>query len=117
MRMEPHFDKANEIYFRLGIIYKQQQKYQQSLEVCYTSQLHRARLTKQCFQYIVGNPPQPLTQEDIWFQIGHVYEQQKDVSRSNLHQPFSKLASLNLPKAHTDESLTVIRTMPKSSSS
>ena len=33
MRMEPNFEKANEIYFRLGIIYKQQQKYQQSLEV------------------------------------------------------------------------------------
>ena len=33
MRMEPHFEKANEIYFRLGIIYKQQQKFQQSLEV------------------------------------------------------------------------------------
>ena|SRR6266536_780683 len=34
MRMQPDFGKANEIYFRLGIIYKQQQKYQQSLEVC-----------------------------------------------------------------------------------
>lgn len=33
MRMEPSFEKANEIYFRLGIIYKQQQKFQQSLEV------------------------------------------------------------------------------------
>lgn len=33
MRMDPHFEKANEIYFRLGIIYKQQQKYPQSLEV------------------------------------------------------------------------------------
>jgi tetratricopeptide (TPR) repeat protein len=33
MRMEPQFEKANEIYFRLGIIYKQQQKFQQSLEV------------------------------------------------------------------------------------
>jgi len=33
MRMAPEFDKANEIYFRLGIIYKQQSKYQQSLEV------------------------------------------------------------------------------------
>ncbi len=33
MSMEPNFEKANEIYFRLGIIYKQQQKYQQSLEV------------------------------------------------------------------------------------
>lgn len=33
MRMQPDFEKANEIYFRLGIIYKQQQKYNQSLEV------------------------------------------------------------------------------------
>lgn len=33
MRMEPKFEKANEIYFRLGIIYKQQQKYDQSLDV------------------------------------------------------------------------------------
>lgn len=33
MHMQPDFEKANEIYFRLGIIYKQQQKYHQSLEV------------------------------------------------------------------------------------
>lgn len=32
--MQPDFEKANEIYFRLGIIYKQQQKFNQSLEVC-----------------------------------------------------------------------------------
>ena len=37
MRMEPNFEKANEIYFRLGIIYKQQQKFQQSLEVRHPS--------------------------------------------------------------------------------
>lgn len=36
MRMQPDFEKANEIYFRLGIIYKQQQKFQQSLEVSHT---------------------------------------------------------------------------------
>lgn len=57
------FDKANEIYFRLGIIYKQQQKYPASLD---------------CFRYILGHPPRPLTEVDIWFQIGHVHEQQKD---------------------------------------
>jgi tetratricopeptide (TPR) repeat protein len=34
MRMAPDFEKANEIYFRLGIIYKQQGKYSNSLEVC-----------------------------------------------------------------------------------
>ena len=33
MRMEPHFEKANEIYFRLGIIYKQQAKFRESLDV------------------------------------------------------------------------------------
>lgn len=33
MRMSPEFEKANEVYFRLGIIYKQQQKYGESLEV------------------------------------------------------------------------------------
>lgn len=37
MRMAPDFEKANEIYFRLGIIYKQQQKYDQSLEVSHQS--------------------------------------------------------------------------------
>lgn len=34
MQMQPDFEKANEIYFRLGIIYKQQAKFGQSLEVC-----------------------------------------------------------------------------------
>jgi general transcriptional corepressor CYC8 len=33
MHMAPDFEKANEIYFRLGIIYKQQQKFSESLEV------------------------------------------------------------------------------------
>lgn len=41
MSMQPEFEKSNEIYFRLGIIYKQQQKYAQSLE---------------CFKYIVNSP-------------------------------------------------------------
>ena len=60
------FDKANEILFRLGIIYKQQGKYAESLD---------------CFDRILRNPPNPLAHADIWFQIGHVYEQQRDVSR------------------------------------
>jgi glucose repression mediator protein len=36
MQIQPDFEKANEIYFRLGIIYKQQSKFVQSLEVCLT---------------------------------------------------------------------------------
>lgn len=86
MQMQPDFDKAHEIYFRLGIIYKQQQKFGQSLEVrapptnfVQTSDL--VLIVLQCFKYIVNSPPAPLTEEDIWFQIGHVHEQQKDVCR------------------------------------
>lgn len=80
MRMQPDFEKANEIYFRLGIIYKQQQKYNQSLEVGNSCHHDSTKLKfPQCFKYIVTNPPRPLTEEDIWFQIGHVHEQQKDV--------------------------------------
>jgi len=33
LKMDAKFEKANEIYFRLGIIYKQQQKFEQSLKV------------------------------------------------------------------------------------
>lgn len=32
----------------------------------------------------MNDPPRPLTEEDIWFQIGHVHEQQKDVGSSML---------------------------------
>ena len=87
MRMQPDFEKANEIYFRLGIIYKQQQKYQQSLEVSHHepgAAYYRNANLFQCFRYIVSVPPTPLTEEDIWFQIGHVHEQQKDVSHLSL---------------------------------
>lgn len=33
LKMDSKFEKSNEIYFRLGIIYKQQHKYEQALEV------------------------------------------------------------------------------------
>src|SRR5690606_16653383 len=59
------FEKSNEIYFRLGIIYKCQKKYKDSLE---------------CFKNILKNPPKPLAEGDIWFQIGTVHELEKDYS-------------------------------------
>lgn len=42
------------------------------------------RFTKmaQCFRYILHNPPPPLTEIDIWFQTGHVYEQQKEFEKA-----------------------------------
>ena len=78
------FDKANEILFRLGIIYKQQGKYTESLE---------------CFDRILRNPPNPLAHADIWFQIGHVYEQQHDVSHS-ISSRFLAIVDPYLPFQH-----------------
>ena len=75
--MDSKFEKSNEIYFRLGIIYKQQLKYEQALDVREFQIWFN--LISQCFKYILQKPPRPLTQGDIWFQIGHVYELQKDV--------------------------------------
>ena len=46
MRMEPNLEKANEIYFRLGIIYKQQQKFNQSLDVSTSKQIFRSSSDK-----------------------------------------------------------------------
>ncbi|BEI91526.1 uncharacterized protein CcaverHIS019_0403460 [Cutaneotrichosporon cavernicola] len=63
LKMDPDFEKANEIFFRLGIIYKHQRKYPNSLD---------------CFRRIISNPPRPLTSWDIWFQLGHVYELDRD---------------------------------------
>jgi len=81
---ELDFDKANEILFRLGIIYKQQGKYDESLS---------------CFDRILRNPPSPLAHADIWFQIGHVYEQQKDVSSLPFYVPkFHSASSTACPR-------------------
>lgn len=60
--MDPNFEKQNEVNFRLGLIYKQMGKYEAALE---------------CFGHILHNPPAPLTEADIWFQVGHVYELKK----------------------------------------
>ncbi|ORX56805.1 TPR-like protein [Hesseltinella vesiculosa] len=67
IKMDPNFEKINEVHFRLGIIYKQQEKYDQSL---------------QCFEYILEHPPKPLKKVDILFQQGHVYEQRKEFAKA-----------------------------------
>ncbi|ODQ67465.1 TPR-like protein [Nadsonia fulvescens var. elongata DSM 6958] len=67
IKINPNFEKANEIYFRLGIIYKLQREFKQSLG---------------CFQYILHNPPEPLTDTDVWFQIGLIHEQEKDYEKA-----------------------------------
>ncbi|KAG6906171.1 hypothetical protein DXG01_015462 [Tephrocybe rancida] len=59
-------DKANGD-FRLGIKYKEQCKYEESLA---------------CFNRILHGTPSPLAHADIWLEIGHVHEQQKDHARA-----------------------------------
>jgi len=63
LKMDPAFEKREDIYFQLGIIYKQQLKLQLALE---------------CFRFILQRPPGPLTESDIWFQIGHTHELLKE---------------------------------------
>lgn len=65
--MDPSFEKANEVYFRLGIIYKQQRKSAESLE---------------CFRHVLPSPPYPLLETDILFQIGHTYEQSHEYDQA-----------------------------------
>ena len=98
VRMNPDYEKANEIYFRLGIIYKQQGKYETSLE---------------CFRLILGNPPKPLTEMDIWFQIGHVHEQQHayDLAR----EAYERVLSENTDHAKVRQQLGLLYMQPKAS--
>eukprot|EP00299_Pterocystis_sp_00344_P014725 c730_g1_i1.p1 GENE.c730_g1_i1~~c730_g1_i1.p1 ORF type:complete len:464 (-),score=68.08 c730_g1_i1:94-1440(-) len=63
LKMDPSFEKKEDIYFQLGIIYKQQLKLTNALD---------------CFRAILHRPPRPLTESDIWFQIGHTHELMKE---------------------------------------
>jgi tetratricopeptide (TPR) repeat protein len=49
MKMDQKFEKANEIYFRLGIIYKQQQKYDLSLQVSQKTKKNKKEGLPSCF--------------------------------------------------------------------
>ncbi|KAH3766266.1 general transcriptional repressor [Pelomyxa schiedti] len=64
LKMDPDFEKASEIHYRLGMLYKQQpSKLSQALE---------------SFQQVCTKPPHPLSKVDIWTHIGNVYELQKE---------------------------------------
>lgn len=95
--MEPNFEKANEIYFRLGIIYKHQSKFDNALE---------------CFKYILSSPPPPLTDLDIRFQIGHVHEMQKDYVAAK--EVYEKILEENAAHAKTLQQLGWLYHLPSS---
>ncbi|KAL4399866.1 glucose repression mediator protein [Malassezia pachydermatis] len=97
VRMNPDYEKANEIYFRLGIIYKQLGQYSSSLD---------------CFRHILNNPPKPLTEMDIWFQIGHVYEQQQEFNLAK--EAYERVLSENTNHAKVLQQLGGLYMQPSS---
>jgi general transcriptional corepressor CYC8 len=61
IKIDPHFERLSEIYFRLGVIAKQLGKYDRAHHY---------------FRYLQHQPPPPLIEADILFQLGHVHELQ-----------------------------------------
>eukprot|EP01130_Rhizamoeba_saxonica_P017734 TRINITY_DN8665_c0_g1_i1.p1 TRINITY_DN8665_c0_g1~~TRINITY_DN8665_c0_g1_i1.p1 ORF type:complete len:462 (+),score=93.87 TRINITY_DN8665_c0_g1_i1:102-1487(+) len=66
LTIDPHFEKKNEIYFRLGNIAKQQQKYEESLKY---------------YQHVLHNPD-PISKIHIWLQIGNLYVLMNEYQRA-----------------------------------
>ncbi|ORZ25741.1 hypothetical protein BCR42DRAFT_457952 [Absidia repens] len=64
MKMDPKFEKANEIYFRLGIIYKQQQKFDLSLQY---------EQAKEAYERVLAENPDHAK---VLQQLGWLYHQQ-----------------------------------------
>lgn len=66
LSIAPEFERADEVCFCIGIIYKEQQNFDEALRF---------------FNKVVvaANPPPPLTRADGWYQIGHVSELKRDI--------------------------------------
>lgn len=66
LSISPDFERADEVCFCIGIIYKEQQNFNEALKF---------------FNKVVvaANPPPPLTRADGWYQIGHVNELKRDI--------------------------------------
>lgn len=67
INIDPKYDKVNEVYFRLGIIYKYEKNWSDSIY---------------CFQKIITCPPIPLDDTDIWFQLGCTYGSLGDLNQA-----------------------------------
>ncbi len=69
LRIAPNFERAIEVCFCIGIIYKEQRKLDEAM-----SYFNKVSLSQ--------NPPPPLTRADGWYQIGHVNELKRDISKA-----------------------------------
>ncbi|KAI0564799.1 TPR repeat containing protein [Gracilaria domingensis] len=67
LSISPDFERADEVCFCIGIIYKEQQKFDEALK--YFNRV-----------VVASNPPPPLTRADGWYQIGHVHELKRDIN-------------------------------------
>eukprot|EP00178_Gracilaria_changii_P016717 TRINITY_DN48024_c0_g1_i1.p1 TRINITY_DN48024_c0_g1~~TRINITY_DN48024_c0_g1_i1.p1 ORF type:complete len:1424 (+),score=205.98 TRINITY_DN48024_c0_g1_i1:788-5059(+) len=66
LSISPDFERADEVCFCIGIIYKEQQKFDEALK--YFNRV-----------VVASNPPPPLTRADGWYQIGHVHQLKHDI--------------------------------------
>lgn len=66
LSIAPDFERADEVCFCIGIIYKEQQHFDDALK--YFNKV-----------VVAANPPPPLTRADGWYQIGHVSELKRDI--------------------------------------
>lgn len=69
LRIAPNFERAIEVCFCIGIIYKEQRKLDEAMN--YFNKVSLA-----------ANPPPPLTRADGWYQIGHVNELKRDIAKA-----------------------------------
>eukprot|EP00177_Eucheuma_denticulatum_P000169 GFKZ01000300.1.p1 GENE.GFKZ01000300.1~~GFKZ01000300.1.p1 ORF type:complete len:1478 (-),score=198.14 GFKZ01000300.1:489-4922(-) len=67
LTISPEFERADEVCFCIGIIYKEQQKFDDALN--YFNKV-----------VVAANPPPPLTRADGWYQIGHVHELKREIT-------------------------------------
>lgn len=66
LSISPNFERADEVCFCIGIIFKEQQNFDEALK--YFNKV-----------VVAANPPPPLTRADGWYQIGHVNELKRDI--------------------------------------
>lgn len=69
LRIAPNFERAIEVCFCIGIIYKEQRKLDEAM-----SYFNKVSLAP--------NPPPPLTRADGWYQIGHVNELKRNIPKA-----------------------------------
>lgn len=67
LSISPEFERADEVCFCIGIIYKEQQNFDDALK--YFNKV-----------VVAANPPPPLTRADGWYQIGHVHELKREIT-------------------------------------